>query len=86
MSELSILELEAQHGEVLPEREALSVGFAIGSFNHRTTINDTHNTTTTNTTSHVTSVTASNSSSSSVTNSFLSASRSSASQSVNVNG
>ena len=82
MSELSILELEAQHGEVLPEREALSVGFAVGSFNHRTTI--TNNTT--NNTTHITTVTASNSSSSSVTNSFLSSSHSSAGQSVNVNG
>ncbi len=80
MSELSILELEAQHGEVLPEREALSVGFAFGSFNHRTTI--TNNTTT----NHVTSVTASNGSTSAVTNSFLSSSRSSASQSVTVTG
>jgi hypothetical protein len=82
MSELSILELEAQHGEVLPEREALSVGFAVGSFNHRTTI--TNNTT--NNTVHTTTVTASNSSTSAVANSFLSSSHSSASQSVSVNG
>lgn len=80
MSELSILELEAQHGEVLPEREALSV--FVGSFNRNTTVN--HNTT--NTTTHVTTVTASNSSSSSVANSFLSSSRSSAGQSVTVTG
>jgi hypothetical protein len=33
MSELSILELEAQHGEVLPEREALSRFVTVGSFN-----------------------------------------------------
>jgi hypothetical protein len=33
MSELSIHELEAQHGEVLPEREALG-HFTIGSFNN----------------------------------------------------
>jgi hypothetical protein len=78
MSELSILELEAQHGEVLPEREALSVGFAIGSFNHRTTI--------TNNTNHTTSVNASNTSTSAVANSFLSSSRSVANQSVSVNG
>jgi len=32
MSELSIHELEAQHGEVLPEREALS-HFTLGSYN-----------------------------------------------------
>jgi hypothetical protein len=32
MSELSIHELEAQHGEVLPEREALST-VTIGSHN-----------------------------------------------------
>lgn len=44
MSELSMHELEAQTGEVLPEREALSV-FAINSFNHRTTINHNHTTT-----------------------------------------
>jgi hypothetical protein len=35
MSELSMHELEAQTGEVLPEREALSM--FVGSFNHRTT-------------------------------------------------
>ena len=45
MSELSMHELEAQIGEVLPEREALSV--FVGSFNHHTTIN--HNTTHTTT-------------------------------------
>jgi hypothetical protein len=33
MSELSIHELEAQHVEVLPEREALS-HFTFGSFNN----------------------------------------------------
>jgi hypothetical protein len=32
MSELSVLELEAQHSEVLPEREALGVFH--GSFSH----------------------------------------------------
>src|SRR6476620_11225564 len=57
MSELSMHELEAQTSEVLPEREALSVGVAIGSFNHRTTIN--HNTT--NNINHTTTVTSSNS-------------------------
>ena len=31
MSELSVLELEAQHGELLPEREALGV---MGTFGH----------------------------------------------------
>jgi hypothetical protein len=78
MSELSILELEAQHGEVLPEREALSVGVAIGSFNHRTTV--------TNNTTHVTTVNASNGSTSAVANSLLSSSHSSANQSVTVVG
>jgi hypothetical protein len=36
MSELSIHELEAQHGEVLPEREALGsvIGFINGGHNH----------------------------------------------------
>lgn len=38
MSELSIHELESQHGELLPEREAL--GVVIGSFdNHVVAIN-----------------------------------------------
>jgi hypothetical protein len=37
MSELSIHELEAQHGEVLPEREALGT-FTFGSFNHDHTV------------------------------------------------
>ncbi len=78
MSELSMHELEAQHGEVLPEREALSVGFAVGSFNHRTTIN--------NTTTHVTTVTASNSSNAAVTNSVFSTANSSAGQTVIVRG
>jgi hypothetical protein len=83
MSELSIHELEAQTGEVLPEREALSV-FAFNSFNRHI---DSHNTTTTNnTTTHLTTVTASNSSSSSVSQAFLSSSHSSATQSVSVNG
>ncbi len=36
MSELSIHELEAQHSEVLPEREALGVAF--GSFNNHNSI------------------------------------------------
>ena len=82
MSALSMHELEAQTGEVLPEREALSVGVAIGSFNHRTTIN--HNTT--NNINHTTTVSSSNSSTSAVANSFLSSSRSSANQSVTVVG
>jgi hypothetical protein len=38
MSELSIHELEAQHVEVLPEREALGT-FNLGSFNHDHTVN-----------------------------------------------
>ena len=33
MSELSVYELETQHGELLPEREALGLG-ALFSFNH----------------------------------------------------
>jgi hypothetical protein len=80
MSELSIHELEAQTGEVLPEREALSV-FAFNSFNRHI---DSHNTTTT--TTHITTVTATNSSNSAVANSFLSSSHSSATQSVSVVG
>jgi len=82
MSELSMHELEAQTGEVLPEREALSV--FVGSFNHRTTIN--HNTNNNTTTVHSTTVTASNSSNASVSQAVLSSARSSASQSVSVNG
>jgi hypothetical protein len=82
MSELSMHELEAQTGEVLPEREALSV--VIGSFNHRTNIN--HNTTNNTTTVHTTTVTATNNSSASVSQAFLSSARSSASQSVSVTG
>ena len=39
MSELSIHELEAQHSEVLPEREALSRFVAVGSFNGHNHIN-----------------------------------------------
>ena len=36
MSELSILELETEHAEVLPEREALSIvhGGFVGGHNH----------------------------------------------------
>ena len=36
MSELSILELETEHAEVLPEREALSIvhGGYVGGHNH----------------------------------------------------
>ena len=36
MSELSILELETEHAELLPEREALSLvkGFHVGGGNH----------------------------------------------------
>jgi hypothetical protein len=80
MSELSMHELEAQTGEVLPEREALSVGFATGSFNHTTTVN--HNTT------HVTSatVTGVNSSSANVVGSAFSSATSSAGQTVIVHG
>jgi hypothetical protein len=72
MSELSMHELEAQTGEVLPEREALSVGFAIGSFNHRTT--------------HITNVNAGNSSTAAVANSAFSSATSSANQTVIVHG
>jgi hypothetical protein len=71
MSELSMHELEAQTGEVLPEREALSVGFAVGSFNHRTT--------------HITTVNAGNASSA-VAQGFGSTAVSSAHQTVIVNG
>ena len=39
MSELSNHELEAQHSEVLPEREALSRFVAVGSFNGHNHIN-----------------------------------------------
>jgi hypothetical protein len=39
MSELSMHELEAEHGEVLPEREALAHVFNIGSFNGGNHIN-----------------------------------------------
>ena len=71
MSELSPHELEAQTGEVLPEREALSVGFAFGSFNHRTT--------------HITNVNAGNSSTA-VAQGYGSTAFSSAHQTVIVNG
>ena len=72
MSELSMHELEAQTGEVLPEREALSVGVAIGSFNHRTT--------------HITAVNANNASNAQVLGSALSSAHSSANQTVIVHG
>jgi hypothetical protein len=39
MAELSMHELEAQTGEVLPEREALSAAFVFGSRNHVTQVN-----------------------------------------------
>ena len=39
MSELSMHELEAEHGEVLPEREALSRFVTVGSFNGHNHIN-----------------------------------------------
>ena len=39
MPELSMHELEAQTGEVLPEREALSAAFVFGSRNHVTQVN-----------------------------------------------
>jgi hypothetical protein len=77
MSELSMHELEAQTGEVLPEREALSV--FVGSFNHRTTIN--HNTTH-NTNANITAA----NSSSAVSTGVASSATSSASQSVSVTG
>jgi hypothetical protein len=38
MSELSLNELDAQHGELLPEREALG-HINIGSFDHDHTVN-----------------------------------------------
>src|ERR1700720_2963958 len=63
MSELSMHELEAQTGEVLPEREALAVGFAFGSFNH--------------TTNHLTAVNANNGSNAQVIGSNFSAANSS---------
>jgi hypothetical protein len=75
MSELSMHELEAQTGEVLPEREALSV--FVGSFNHNTTVN--HNT------SHITTVTASNSSSA-LSSGLASSATSTAGQTVIVHG
>ena len=77
MSELSMHELEAQTGEVLPEREALSI--FVGSFNHPTTIN--HNTT--HTTSTV--ITASNSSNA-VSTGIASSATSTAGQSISVHG
>jgi hypothetical protein len=43
MSELSVLELEAQHSELLPEREAL--GVVMGPISHsRFSTHDTHST------------------------------------------
>jgi hypothetical protein len=78
MSELSMHELEAQTGEVLPEREALSVGYAVGSFNHRTTVNQNHITT-----ANVNGV---NTSSAAVANSAFSSATSSAGQTVIVRG
>jgi hypothetical protein len=77
MSELSMHELAAELGEVLPEREALSV--VIGSFNHRTTINHNSN--------HVTTavITASNSSTA-VSSGIASSATSSAGQSISVHG
>jgi hypothetical protein len=75
MSELSMHELEAQTGEVLPEREAL--GVVIGSFNHRTTIN--HNT------SHATTaVINANNTSTAVSTGIASSAHSSAGQSISV--
>jgi hypothetical protein len=40
MSELSILELETEHAELLPEREALSLvhGLHVGGGNHVTSV------------------------------------------------
>ena len=77
MSELSMRELKAQTGEVLPEREALSV--FVGSFNHRTTINHNSN--------HVTTtvITASNSSNA-VSTGIASSATSTAGQSISVHG
>jgi len=72
MSELSMHELEAQTGEVLPEREALAVGFAFGSFNHNT--------------NHVTVVNTNNGSNAQVLGSALSSAHSSANQTVIVHG
>jgi hypothetical protein len=82
MSELSMHELEAQTGEVLPEREALSA-VAIGFGNHATQINN-HNTTN-NLTSHVTTVNASDSSNA-TSFGFANTTISSAHQSINVSG
>jgi hypothetical protein len=36
MSELSILELETEHAELLPERETLFLNGVVGGFNHVT--------------------------------------------------
>ena len=78
MSELSMHELEAQTGEVLPEREALSV--FVGSFNHNTTVNHNAN--------HVTAanVNGVNTANAAVVNSAFSSANSSAGQTVIVHG
>ena len=73
MSELSMHELEAQTGEVLPESEALSTYFVFGSRNHVTQV--THNT----------AVNATNASSA-VSNGAFSSATSTANQGVFVSG
>ena len=40
MSELSILELETEHAELLPERETLFI-IGLGGHNHHVTVNQT---------------------------------------------
>ena len=73
MSELSMRELEAQTGEVLPEREALSAYFVFGSHNRVTQV------------SHTTTVNATNTSTA-VSNGALSSATSTANQGVFVQG
>jgi hypothetical protein len=73
MSELSMHELEAQTGEVLPEREALSAYFVFGSHNRITQV------------SHTTTVTATNASNA-VSNGAYSSATSTANQGVFVSG
>jgi len=73
MSELSMRELEAQTGEILPEREALSAYFVFGSHNRVMQV------------SHATAVTATNTSTA-VSNGVLSSATSTANQGVFVHG
>jgi len=78
MSELSMHELEAQTGEVLPEREALAT-FVYAPHSRFTQINNTSN--------HITSTTISASNTSSaLSTGFASSATSSAGQSIYVHG